>query len=339
LHAAKIAHPIFAFELSNGCSVGCNFCGVGAEKLRSNFRRTPENARLWRSVLEAACSRFGPAMRTAFCYWATEPMDNLDYIELVDDFHQVTGELPQTTTIAPLRNVERTKRLLELHRRHEAIQNRFSIQSLEMLREVHAAFTPEELANVRLLLYHQNNQLKRTKAGKAYVTGSEHEEAWDGGTIACVSGFLVNMCTKTIRLISPCPASEEWRNGYRVYYSGRFETAAELDACVAEAAELCMPEAPSDDEVVAFRADLTLREIEDGIALKSRYRETLFTGKPFLGEMGSMIAESRHRASEINGRLIEGGADFLDVFATMHSLFEGGFLDESRTICRGARVG
>jgi len=338
-HAAKIAHPIFAFELSNGCSVGCTFCGVGADKLRANFRRTPENALLWRSVLEAGCRRFGPAMRTGFCYWATEPMDNPDYLDLVEDFRQVTGELPQTTTIEPLRNVERTRKLLELHRRHEAIQNRFSIQSLEMLRDVHATFTPEELANVRLLLYHQNNQLKRTKAGKAYVTGSEHDEAWDGGTIACVSGFLVNMCTRTIRLISPCPASDEWRNGYRVYYSGTFASGEEFEARIAEAAELCMPEALPDDEVVAFRADLTLKDVDDGISLKSRYRETLFTGKPFLREMGRLIGTGALRGRDVSGRLIEDGSDFLDVFATMHALFEGGFLDESNTVGHTASGG
>jgi len=332
MHANKISHPVMSLELSNGCSVGCSDCGVGADKLRANFRHTPENAALWRSVLEAATARFGTAIQTAFCYWATEPIDNPDYVEFVEDFREITGELPQTTTIAPLRNVEKTKRLLELHRRHEAIQNRFSIQSLEMFRDVHAAFSAEELESVKLLMYHQKSQLRRTRAGRAYEQGVVPEELWDGGTIACVSGFLVNMCSRTIRLISPCPASDEWPNGYRVFYSGTFETAEDFDACILEAAELCMLESFSNDQVVGFRPDLSLENVENGIALRSRYREMTFSAKPFLHEMGRMIAERRYRPSEVNGSLIRDGADFLDVFATMQSLFDGGFLDESYTI-------
>ena len=44
----------------------------------------------------------------------------------------------------------------------------------------------------------------------------------EGGTIACVSGFLFNMVERNVRLISPCNASERWPLGYRIYDEGTF---------------------------------------------------------------------------------------------------------------------
>ena len=46
--ADGIVHPIFCFELSIGCSMGCWFCAFGATPLRGVLERTPENTRLWR---------------------------------------------------------------------------------------------------------------------------------------------------------------------------------------------------------------------------------------------------------------------------------------------------
>lgn len=39
------------FELSEGCSVGCPFCGVAAMKLRGVFRYTEEHVALWQETL------------------------------------------------------------------------------------------------------------------------------------------------------------------------------------------------------------------------------------------------------------------------------------------------
>ena len=57
--APAITHPIVAFELSDGCTVGCWFCGAGAAKLSGHFLHTPANRELWRETLEIAREVWG----------------------------------------------------------------------------------------------------------------------------------------------------------------------------------------------------------------------------------------------------------------------------------------
>ena len=64
-----------------------------------------ENARLWRAILDHWVDLFGTAAQTGFCYWATDPADNPDYPRFIEDYHAATGNLPQTTTAAPLRDL------------------------------------------------------------------------------------------------------------------------------------------------------------------------------------------------------------------------------------------
>jgi len=131
--AAMIQHPVFAFELSAGCSVGCWFCGVSAEKFAGNFPYTDGNVRLWRSILDRTVELFGTAAQAGFCYWATDPSDNPDYPRFLEDYYHATGSLPQTTTARPLRDLNFTRTLLRLTRRYRSLPNRFSILTLESL--------------------------------------------------------------------------------------------------------------------------------------------------------------------------------------------------------------
>src|SRR5262249_14910421 len=71
--AGGIIHAVLAFELSAGCTVGCWFCGVSAERFRGHVAYTPANSRRWRGILEAAQDVLGSAVQTGFCYWATDP--------------------------------------------------------------------------------------------------------------------------------------------------------------------------------------------------------------------------------------------------------------------------
>ena len=75
-----IIHPPIAFELSDGCSVGCWFCGISAEKFKGHFELTPENLREWKAIVNEAYSLLGSSMESSFLYWATDPLDNPAYL-------------------------------------------------------------------------------------------------------------------------------------------------------------------------------------------------------------------------------------------------------------------
>ena len=93
-----IVHAPAAFELSQGCTVGCWFCGVAAPKFERNWPHTPDNAKLWRDCLAVVGEVFGPSAKHGFMYWATDPLDNPDYEHFLTDFYEVLGKCPQTTT-------------------------------------------------------------------------------------------------------------------------------------------------------------------------------------------------------------------------------------------------
>ena len=61
-----IGQAVLSFELSAGCSIGCWFCGVSAERFRGNFAYDRENARLWRGILEESLGLFGTVAQTGF---------------------------------------------------------------------------------------------------------------------------------------------------------------------------------------------------------------------------------------------------------------------------------
>lgn len=70
--------------------------------------------------------------------------------------------MPQTTTAAPLKDQALTKRVLELFKRYGGVTNRFSVLSTNHLNQIHAAFSPEDLMGVELIL--QGNEAPTAKA-------------------------------------------------------------------------------------------------------------------------------------------------------------------------------
>ena len=69
--ADGLVHAPAAFELAKGCSVGCWFCGVAAEKLERTWDYDAESSALWRGTL----ATFRPAgaelvVRVIFAFWS-----------------------------------------------------------------------------------------------------------------------------------------------------------------------------------------------------------------------------------------------------------------------------
>lgn len=233
--ADSIIHAPMAMELNKGCSVGCWFCGVSAPKLSDIWPYTEANATLWRQVLSTMGEIVGPLSRWGFCYWATDPLDNPDYEKFCSDYHEVLGVFPQTTTALALRDPERVRGLLRLSRERGCELNRFSVLTLKQFLAVHQTYTAEELMHVECIPQNMEAPLKKANAGKAHE--KSEKKSGDGknlvtdisGTIACVSGFLFNMVEGSVKLITPCAASEKWPLGYWVLAEGSFRTAQELE--------------------------------------------------------------------------------------------------------------
>lgn len=332
--ADGIVHPVMAFELSAGCTVGCWFCGFGANPFQGYFERTPANVKLWREVLGVASDIFGEAIQTSCCYSATEPFDNPNYLDFLQDYREMVGTLPQTTSAAPLRDLVWTKRLMEMHKVPHCFPSRFSIISKKVLKELHRTFSPRELLLYELLMQHGESSYPKVRAGKALSrkNSAGHKAtglsvADESTTIACVSGFYVNMTKRSIQLVSPCQASELWPFGYRVHLKGSFSNAQEFGDFIERAVSECMPVDIPNDRPVFFGECFKYELKDDGFCLSSKFSIQRVQGSPHIRRLGDMIAMGSYNQSELIEILLDSEADIFELKGTLKDLFEKGLLE------------
>ena len=226
--ARLMMHYPVTFELSLGCSLQCPFCALSADKLKGVFRHTEENAALWRDVLTRLHRIVGDAAGRALCYYATEPLDNPDYELFLEDFFCEFKRVPQTTTAAATRNIERTRRLLRWGLEADEHFDRISVLSRKDLDALLAAFSPEELLFCDLLPQFEEAPFSNfIKAGRNHGSGQGA-----GDTIACVSGFVVNMWERSVRLVTPVTASADHPTGELIYERAVFTDGAEFERSI-----------------------------------------------------------------------------------------------------------
>lgn len=348
-NAAAIVHAPATFELAAGCSVGCWFCGVSAEKYKGAVSYDAIKS-IWLPTIAGLREVIGNAASSAFLYWGTEPFDNPDYERYCLDLKRVCGGFPQTTTAVPLRDVSRTWELLKLSTLHGCQVNRFSILTPRMLADTMRAFTPVQLLFVELVLQNRRSLLVKANAGKARNSrkleedrkvnaveleeyGSQALQAANPTTIACVSGFLFNLANKSLRLISPCTASEEWPDGYIVFEEGQFEDGSSAIALMHGMVERNMHTEPEDSGIVTFRKDFGYDPKTTGFALRNQY-DTISIQNPNFGPLmqrvGEMINDASWSASTIRSRLGgEFGIDDAQAKSVLKFLFDKGLLAES----------
>jgi radical SAM family RiPP maturation amino acid epimerase len=334
LASGSIVHAPFCIELCHGCSVGCWFCGIAAPRLEDIFRHTPENAALFSGVIEALQEIFGDATGRGFLYWATDPMDNPDYEQFMVDFHSFTGVFPQTTTALALKDIDRTRALLELSRQKCGMLDRFSLLSLKQLERVHKEFTAEELLYVELVTQNREGHQHKARSGRAMVErASRNGASFPGeqavaGTIACVSGFLISMVERSVKLISPCQADERWPLGYIVFGEGRFKDAASFRVLVNRLADEHMDMNLRGDEPLAFQSFLKCEEISDGLRLVGPHTRIEFTDNPVFSEIGRTIRQAGRTADEVVEAVErETGAQAAEVSYALNLLLKHGLLD------------
>lgn len=222
--ALGIVHIPVMYELSSGCSVGCKFCGVGAKGLQSVYRYNDENKQFFKDILNVSKNIIGKAAGYGALYFATEPLDNPDYEKFKDAFAEVNGEIPQVTTSVPLRDVKRTKKLIAEINEANDIVYRFSVRSLDEFYGIMENFTAEELIYTELL-----PQFSEAPGNRFVKSGRSMDDDGIETSISCISGFLVNMCEKSVKLTTPVIASKKFPEGMAILMYEKFETVSEYE--------------------------------------------------------------------------------------------------------------
>ncbi len=316
--ASGIVHPPIAFEISDGCSVGCWFCGISAKKFKGHFSLKDDGAQYWREMLQGTQRVLGPGMNHGFCYWATEPLDNPEYAEFLEIFYEVTGIMPQTTSAIPLRNIELTRKVLKLWEKSRFTVNRFSILTPRILKQVHEEFTPEELLGVELVLQNVGSESIKSAGGRAFKykpeKGEQTKEAkkstMTNSTIACVSGFLVNILRKTIRLVSPTMPSEKWPNGYVVHAEAVYTDTEDYERKLLELIEANMElQKLKTDLPIRFDENFTYMNVDGHFAFTN---DAIVIESKLFEKIGPMIADGDMSPKDIVKKYTkEGGNPFL----------------------------
>ena len=230
----RLVHAPYTVEFTYGCTVGCWFCGVSAEKFQGPVEMTDQVKSNWRDFLSSFNSICGQkSAQNGFCYWATDPLDHPQYEWFLEQFHDILGYWPQTTTAQVLKHAPRTRALFKHIQSKNGFVQRFSMTRSTDQKKIMEFFTPEELFLCELIPQYDNTISPKATAGRVRdLVLSKKAENKDipfkydlehTGSIACVSGFLVNLVERSIKLITPCTASDRWPLGYRILGERTFE--------------------------------------------------------------------------------------------------------------------
>ena len=167
-------------------------------------------------------------------------------------------------------------------------------------------------------------------SGDTEIAMSEHGL----GTVACVSGFLVNLPHRTVKLVTPCRACEHWPKGYRVYEEASFSTAREYREILGGMITRHMPESLPADTPLAFRSDLEFVPGDDFFELKGEVTTHRVKGLSYLGDAAPIIAEGGATPSDVIARLMADGADIFSATQVLQDLFNLGFIEDDPAILR-----
>lgn len=346
VYGHTIDHPVIAVELAVGCTVGCYFCAFDAQKLQTVFEyNAPDNQALFTGIAESFRASLGWAAGHAMLYWRTEPHDNPDYLKFMGEWERVTGA---TLCTATARADEAWVRdLLAFYGREgrgPLPWPRISVLSRGIMRRLHSTFTPEETLHMPLLMQQTDGRRAKVPGGRekmlqrlddyADLRELDVERRPEGhdvpqGSIACVSGFLVNMVDRTLKLISPCFTSRSHPHGYRIFDEVTFTDAEDFDRQLQDMITRKMVVKPFEGMPVRFRDDLRYRARPDGFTLTSPNVVHTCRGNPMYGPLGRMIAAGDATCGEIVQALTnQHGLNWAIVNAALAGLFERGLLDE-----------
>ncbi|MGD8540126.1 MAG: radical SAM family RiPP maturation amino acid epimerase [Candidatus Aminicenantes bacterium] len=317
----KNPHMLFAIELNKGCLIQCDYCGVAAGPLRAVARFDRENETLFRDILHSFLSFFGNGAHIGLLYWATEPLDNPDYEKYLTAFYEEFGRIPETTTAAWDRDVNRTRKLLRQNKKQKSLGQRFSINSISQLNFCMETFSAKELEKVELIINHPGALTNISRTGRARQIPRSID-----GTSACVTGFLINLPEQTVKLISPCIEPKRWPLGYRIFRKARFKDGKNLLQFMRECESEIMDFTLQDNQKPRLRDDLRITENKNGkIILTSKYRK--FTVPEGLASELVRAFDGKLRLEQIVNKLSKNYSED-DIQYAIEIWWEQGFIED-----------
>ena len=194
---------------------------------------------------------------------------------------------------------------------------------------VFESFSPEELLLVELLpQFPEAPDYRLTQTGR-----NRNEEDVDavGGTIACSSGFIVNMQEKSVRLMTPFVSDKTHPTGEWILEKCSFSTAEDLAAQVRRMILEYMPEKLKLDSRCRTSCDFQLEEKEKqiwasghclGIALIDAA-----VGQGILDQILDLLKKGTHTGYDIL-KTLPNGTDMPCVILLLKLLWEYGLIDQ-----------
>ena len=337
---AKLVHAPFTIELTKGCTVGCWFCGVDAAKYQGHVEINGQTELIWKQLLTSFRNIAGiNSAQHGFCYWATDPFDHPEYEWFLEHFHDILGYWPQTTTAQVMQHTERMRKLFIHIKDRNAFVQRFSMVRSGDFDAIHDYFTPEELMMCELIPQYDDRLSPKATAGRVreLVLNRQqnnkpipiHYNLHATGSIACVSGFLINLVQQSLKIITPCNASERWPLGYRVLAEDTFEGAHDIESVLFRMLDNSLSVSlQAHDRLVPYNDIVfTATETNTLCATKNGYTFSVpnISNASYFAELlqdgGMTVAEICASRSKLE-------ADNLYTLITLNQLYDQGLFDE-----------
>ena len=336
-------HPSHAVEMAVGCSVQCYFCAFDAQKLQTVFDLDrPENRELLRGVAGGMASVLGWPAQHGMLYWCTEPHDNPHYVKALDLWYRMTGARLCTATARA--GVDWVGDLIEFYSKGPLPWPRVSVLSRGMMRRLHNAFTPLEMLDTPLLMQQKDSVREKVPGGRERmlkqlvdaddlrdVNFENPPEGFDPpqGSIACVSGLLVNLVKRTLKLVSPCYTTMKYRYGYRVFDETTFDGPEDFEVALRRIVARSMVKRPYPEMPVRWRDDLKMVRQPDGFTLLSPTTRRDFRK----GELHRITGDLIDRGDRTYGQVFDTLSDNprigpIAAMSMLDAFFEKGFFCE-----------
>lgn len=349
-YGTNIDHPTFAIELGVGCTVGCTFCAYDAQKLESNFDfNNNNNLELFKAVSRSLQLILGDGCGGGMLYYATEPNDNPDYINFLKIYYQITGYKLCTSTARY--SMDWLEDLIKFYSIPEpSFWPRVSVLSPHIMEKIHKHFSPIEFIYPWILAQSIEMEDERAKVpggreefgmkALSEIKDARHYTSADQvdyslipqGSIACVTGFRINMVQKTITLTSPCYTSYKWSHGYRNYGTVSFSTPESVYPAFIDLINQFIPNCSDNNLMFSWRDDLDFRLFEDGFELVSPYLFHSFRGSEFYKALGLLYSKHKQLSfQEMREKItaIVPNSNILTTSFLLKRLFDSGFIDEA----------